>query len=52
MFSVYKFYNPDSAELTEYEALFNKYECAFVPMSVYIADANLTNSSATNTTNE
>jgi len=51
-FLVYKFYNPDSAELTEYEALFNKYGCAFVPMSVYIADANLTNSSATNTTNE
>uniref|UniRef100_A0A6C0B6E3 Phosphatidylinositol-specific phospholipase C X domain-containing protein n=1 Tax=viral metagenome TaxID=1070528 RepID=A0A6C0B6E3_9ZZZZ len=43
-FLVYKFYNPGTNELTEYEALFNKYECAFVPMSVYIADANLINS--------
>lgn len=44
-FLAYKFYNPGTDELTEYEALFNKYECAFVPMSVYIADSNLKNAS-------
>ncbi len=43
-FLAYKFYNPDANVLTEYEALFNKYGCAFVPMSVYIADSNLKNS--------
>lgn len=42
-FLAYKFYNPDSDELVEYEALFNKYGCAFVPMSSFIADSNLKN---------
>lgn len=45
-FLVYKFYQPGSPELTEYEAIFNKFGCAFVPMSVYIADSNLKNASA------
>jgi hypothetical protein len=44
-FLVYKFYQPGSPELTDYEALFNKFGCAFVPMSVYIADSNLKNAS-------
>lgn len=44
-FLAYKFYNPDSDELVEYEALFNKYSCAFIPMSVLIADSNLNNAS-------
>jgi hypothetical protein len=42
-FMAYKFYQPDSAELAEYEAIFNKYSCAFVPMSVFIADSNMKN---------
>jgi hypothetical protein len=42
-FLVYKFYQPGSDMLTEYEALFNQYGTAFVPMSVYIADSNLKN---------
>jgi hypothetical protein len=42
-FMAYKFYQPDSAELSEYEAIFNKYSCAFVPMSVFIADSNMKN---------
>jgi hypothetical protein len=48
-FLAYKFYNPGADELTEYEALFNKYGCAFVPMSVYIADSNLKNANNPNT---
>ena len=42
-FLAYKFYQPESDQLAEYEALFNKYGCAFVPMSVFIADSNLKN---------
>ena len=42
-FLAYKFYQPESAELGEYEALFNKYGCAFIPMSAFIADSNLKN---------
>jgi hypothetical protein len=42
-FLSYKFYQPGSEMLTEYEAIFNKTGCSFVPMSVYIADSNLKN---------
>ena len=42
-FMAYKFYQPDSDELKKYEAIFNKYSCAFVPMSVFIADSNMKN---------
>ncbi len=42
-FLSYKFYHSESDELAEYEAIFNKYGCAFVPMSAFIADSNLKN---------
>ena len=43
-FLAYKFYQPGD-ELAKYEDIFNKYGCAFVPMSVYIADSNMKNAS-------
>ena len=47
----YKFYQVGE-QLMEYEAIFNKYGCAFVPMSVYIADSNLKNARLTDADNE
>ncbi len=46
-FLAYKFYQVDE-QLMKYEAIFNKYKCAFVPMSVYIADSNLKNAKRDN----
>jgi len=50
-FLAYKFYQVGE-QLIEYEAIFNKYGCAFVPMSVYIADSNLKNAKREPTVNK
>lgn len=43
-FLAYKFYQKNE-QLDKYEAIFNNYGCAFVPMSAFIADANMKNAS-------
>jgi len=43
-FLMYKYYQ-NNEQLVEYESIFNTYGCAFVPMSAFIADANLKNAS-------
>ena len=43
-FLAYKFYQKND-QLGKYEAIFNNYGCAFVPMSAFIADANMKNAS-------
>ena len=50
-FLAYRFYQVGE-ELMEYEAIFNKYGCAFVPMSVFIADSNLKNAKQTDANND
>ena len=42
-FLLYKFYKP-SEELTEYEEIFNSYQCSFVPVSKIVTKSYLKNS--------